>query len=782
MLEALALRLRTLLALTYALTAPACMCGGCGVYDPSLIPTRSEQAQSLAGHGSSTSHSDDAADSCETGQTTCDLSNAEAVCVSERCLIVSCDAPYADCDEQAANGCETDLSSPEHCGLCRKTCRFNHAQGECDDGSCRLGECNDGYADCDDDTSNGCEQAIDNPSHCGACGAQCDKPAHASAGCNDDGCGIGQCDSGYGDCNQDAEDGCEQRLTDPMHCGSCDTRCDQLPHIEQSQCENAACVVLRCSEGFADCNGDPSDGCEADLAGASSCGGCGAACDLPRVAESLCAVQQGRATCQVDHACGETGDVQPDSCNDTARLGCASGYADCDDKPENGCETDLSRLSSCGACGRSCVQPHAATACQDGKCVTLRCDPGYDTCGDDSACRSLLDDAHNCGACGNACAADMKCVGGRCTANNCDATHADCDGDSSNGCETPLDSTSDCGGCGRACEPADHAEMACEAGSCAVASCDSGFDDCDDDPRNGCEIDLNSLDDCGGCGSVCAVAHGQARCEAGVCERASCDEGRADCNGDPLDGCEANLQLPDSCGGCDNVCRALPNVAGSTCEPSGCEIQCLTGRGDCDRSSANGCETDLNTVTSCGDCDNDCTALPNVSMARCSEGACTGLVCSQGFADCNGLAQDGCEQALNTETDCGGCDMPCAVAHAQADCGSGECRTGTCDEGFGDCDGDSRNGCEATLSEPSNCGACGNACAAGTQCLGGSCSCTEDAQCPSGRSCCDGRCVDTTGTCFVFPCIPGTQLPSDNNLNCGSCGALCLGWCCGDLL
>ncbi|HTU60272.1 MAG TPA: hypothetical protein VMF89_17600, partial [Polyangiales bacterium] len=137
--------------------------------------------------------------------------------------------------------------------------------------------------------------------------------------------------------------------------------------------------------------------------------------------------------------------------------------------------------------------------------------------------------------------------------------------------------------------------------------------------------------------------------------------------------------------------------------------------------------------------------------------------------------------ALNTASDCGACDKPCAMAHAEGDCSDQTCRTGTCDEGFADCDSDAQNGCETALNDVAHCGSCDTVCAGGTACVNGACGCNEDAQCASGQACCDGRCVGAEGTCYPWPCIPGTDL-TKNTLNCGSCGSLCLGWCCGDLL
>ena len=45
----------------------------------------------------------------------------------------------------------------------------------------------------------------------------------------------------------------------------------------------------------------------------------------------------------------------------------------------------------------------------------------------------------------------------------------------------------------------------------------------------------------------------------------SCGPGKADCNGDPKDGCEANLDDPSHCGSCTNRCPAMSACVAETC-------------------------------------------------------------------------------------------------------------------------------------------------------------------------------------------------------------------------
>ncbi|WP_437316803.1 hypothetical protein [Sorangium sp. So ce385] len=96
-------------------------------------------------------------------------------------------------------------------------------------------------------------------------------------------------------------------------------------------------------------------------------------------------------------------------------------------------------------------------------------------------------------------------------------------------------------------------------------------------------------------------------------------------------------------------------------------------------------------------------------------------LCPEGFADCDGDAENGCEAALMTSVEsCGACGARCAGGDgAAALCSAGACAL-ACDAGRADCDGDAENGCEARVAEdPRHCGACGVTCA--DACWNGTC-------------------------------------------------------------
>ncbi len=99
-----------------------------------------------------------------------------------------CAPGFADCNGDASDGCEADLASPAHCGACANACALAHATAACDGGSCAIGACDPGFADCDGSAANGCETDLQtNSDDCGVCGNVC--PAGSK-------CGGGSCNAG----------------------------------------------------------------------------------------------------------------------------------------------------------------------------------------------------------------------------------------------------------------------------------------------------------------------------------------------------------------------------------------------------------------------------------------------------------------------------------------------------------------------------------------------------------------------------------------------------------
>lgn len=98
----------------------------------------------------------------------------------------------------------------------------------------------------------------------GSGGCECLLP-HAAAHCVDGGCAILGCLDGYLDCNGDPADGCEvDPRTNVDNCGKCGDACTVATNGTPI-CVDAVCEA-QCDPGFLECDGDPSNGCEASIA------------------------------------------------------------------------------------------------------------------------------------------------------------------------------------------------------------------------------------------------------------------------------------------------------------------------------------------------------------------------------------------------------------------------------------------------------------------------------------------------------------------------------------
>lgn len=374
---------------------------------------------------------------------------------------------------------------------------------------------------------------------------------------------------------------------------------------------------------------------------------------------------------------------------------CVEEWADCDEDPANGCEAPLDVPDNCGGCGNVCAPENAVPECPDGSCRIDECLEGFGDCDDnvDNGCETSLDSPLDCGSCGRTCAvlnAIPGCDGTGCTVASCNPGFADCDGSPLNGCETSTTTNANCGGCGMVCAPA-QANGECSTGSCRVTSCASGWDDCDGDPANGCETNLRTLTNCGGCGVPCTRSGGTPTCITGACELSSCAPLRGDCDGISGNGCETSLDTTTNCNGCGiscNIANGTGGCGGGTCAVSSCN----PGWGDCDGNPANGCEARLNTLTNCNGCGTTCN-LANGSES-CSSGTCTLGTCASGYGDCDGSDANGCERRLNTLSSCGGCGTTCNLPGASESCASGSCTFSSCSTGYSSCDGSTSNGCE----------------------------------------------------------------------------------------
>lgn len=628
----------------------------------------------------------------------CLAANGEAICVAGACIVTDCDDGYRDCDGAVDNGCEASLASIEHCGACRNACSFDRALPACVAGECEPAGCVDDFLDCNASPAV-CETPSGTLNNCLGCGDSCGMLDNATTACGAGGCGVEECIGNYGDCNGLGQDGCERELTELDNCAGCGTACSFVG--SGADCGTGVCLATECETGYADCDGDPSNGCES-LDSAAHCGACGQQCEAG-------------ALQNVTMASCEAGSCQSE---------CSPGFADCDGEP-NGCETATTTTGNCGGCGVTCAPANATGECGGGSCGVAVCADGWADCDGlvDNGCETNLGVPATCGGCETACEPMVGCAMGECRGITCPEGQADCDGVDS--CDFDLSTDATCGACNVRCafdQGVDgHGGVGCavtdatpgqRAWACEL-SCDDGHADCDGDYRNGCETDLTTLDNCGGCGSVCAKQHATPTCDSGVCEVERCDEDYGDCDGDRLS-CERRLNTTSNCGACDAACNLAnaQNACTGTAGARACGIAACNPAfyADCDDSTATGCEIDTRTdARHCNGCGRDCTALPRVMAASCSASACVFDQCEPGYADCNDGA--GCESDLTANDSCGGCGVNCAgLPNTQsATCGGAPgapaCEVVACDPGYGDCG--AAPGCETrTDNDALHCGAC----------------------------------------------------------------------------
>ncbi len=249
-----------------------------------------------------------------------------------------------NCNGEVDDGCEVDvLTDPENCGACGKACGAGQPciKGKCgcpaNQIACPSGpgpndvRCVDPKTD--DENCGGCGVICEPPK--GACDPM---PERAYYGCMQGTCGNLKCAPFTRDCNNDVSpnscggDGCEvadvrtdrkncggcgiacqpgeecidegngpecavpcsrfnkvlcpqtgqcvDLLSDPDNCGGCGNYCKPSGPNQVRACDKGLCAY-DCAPGFADCNGDSTDGCETNLRShPGNCGACGNRCDI----------------------------------------------------------------------------------------------------------------------------------------------------------------------------------------------------------------------------------------------------------------------------------------------------------------------------------------------------------------------------------------------------------------------------------------------------------------------------------------------------------------------
>jgi hypothetical protein len=168
----------------------------------------------------------------------------------ELCSMGACGLTCNGGSTKCGDACTSLAYDPKNCGGCGNACVVGpNALGFCVDGKCGS-TCTPGFGDCNSNVADGCESSLSTPVHCGACGKAC-APANGQGSCLGQTCVISSCNAGFGDCDGKVDTGCETNTnTTDLHCGKCGTKCAVNEKCEGLVCKPKGLVIK--VEGHAD--------------------------------------------------------------------------------------------------------------------------------------------------------------------------------------------------------------------------------------------------------------------------------------------------------------------------------------------------------------------------------------------------------------------------------------------------------------------------------------------------------------------------------------------------
>jgi hypothetical protein len=241
-------------------------------------------------------------DVCAAGYIDLDGSAAngcEYLCTVSNGGVEICDGEDNDCNGKVDEGFDLQ-SDPQNCGACGNACALGNATAACKPvggfPTCVVDACEPGYSNADKLDVNGCEYACpvfpveqetcnDKDDDCdgqinennpgggmpcqescpgGVCQGECTPGTTLCAGSvltcvPGKGPSIEVCDGKDNDCDGAVDNGFDL-MTDPLNCGGCGNVCMVANAI--GGCVAGTCAINTCQPGFANLDGDATNGCE----------------------------------------------------------------------------------------------------------------------------------------------------------------------------------------------------------------------------------------------------------------------------------------------------------------------------------------------------------------------------------------------------------------------------------------------------------------------------------------------------------------------------------------
>ena len=637
---------------------------------------------------------------CPTGLTQCkgscikvsekdDDNNSSHV---ESCInnIIKCHNGYVDCDNDASTGCEINLASSN-----LKSCENNQY------------ECIDGYGDCDNSLTTGCESKLTTNEHCGSCSNNCssDKKVCLQKEENQYECDVDQCANTPetpNTCLVEGNNICKNiHSYDADHCGACNYKCADHPiaNATSDKCIDGECQYI-CATGYVNVgSGDTAQTIK---------------CIDPYTDNSYCGAKlpdknkdEDGDTCTGGNVCVE-GDCVTNSCKeaDAPNLCVVSG--------QNTCQNiSASDENHCGACNYKCAEhavPNATSdKCESGNCQ-YTCASGYvnvgtgitaDTilCVDPQTNSSYCDATGNASGAasdsqkGNACIDGKVCVSGNCETNSCtDSSKPNlCVVSGQNTCQNiNSNDANHCGSCNYKCS--EHAipnatSSKCSSGNCQY-TCAAGH------VNVGTGITANTI----------------------LCIDPKTNNSYCNATGNASGGASASQKGSACTGG--TVCvdgKCLTNSCPTETEPNKPNLCVVNGNNTCQNINS----TDAN---HCGACNYKCAdhAIPNATSSACKNGSCQ-YTCATGYVNVGtGIAANTilCIDPKTNNTYCNATGNASGAASASQKgtsctggtvCVDGSCQTNSCTDSSKPnlCVVNGQNTCQNINSTDANhCGAC----------------------------------------------------------------------------
>lgn len=152
-------------------------------------------------------------------------------------MFAACTAPAASPSISLVDASGTQSTAPAGSVDDGTISVLDDARRSCSGGACAIHACVAPWSDCNDDHADGCERALGTHTDCSACGDSCAATDGSTRACTSGRCTILECPLGRGDCNADVADGCESALDTDAHCGACGVVC-----TASRQCRGGACI------------------------------------------------------------------------------------------------------------------------------------------------------------------------------------------------------------------------------------------------------------------------------------------------------------------------------------------------------------------------------------------------------------------------------------------------------------------------------------------------------------------------------------------------------------